>query len=159
MRTAVVEARTFAAQSTVVRRTVLQPAQVHRWVSATLGELAELLRRRRVVPSGFPFSRQYPMPSGQVIVEAGFPLAIPVMRNSTSQPSLLPAGPVAVTAYDGPYDEIGTAYDLVDDWLRRHDAKAAGAAWEVYHSPPLGSPDGWHPEIVQPYADACDSGA
>ncbi|MDX6282854.1 MAG: hypothetical protein QOH03_3925 [Kribbellaceae bacterium] len=154
MRTAIVEARTLAAQSTVVRRTVLQPAQVDGWVSATLGELAEWLRRRRVVPSGFPFSRRYPMPSGQVIVEAGFPLAIPVIRNSTSQPSLLPAGPVAVTAYEGPYDEIGTAYDLVDDWLRRQGAKTCGAAWEVYHSPPIGCPDGWHTEIVQPYSDA-----
>ena len=154
MHTAVVEARTFAAQPTVVRRTVLRPAQVDQWVSVALGELAELLRRRKVVPSGFPFSRRYRMPSGQVVVEAGFPLAIPVIRDTTGQPSWLPAGPVAVTAYDGPYDGIGTAYSLVDDWLCRQGAKASGAAWEVYHSPPIGSPDGWHPEIIQPYSDA-----
>jgi GyrI-like small molecule binding protein len=154
MRTAVVEARTFAAQLTVVRRTALRPALVDGWVSATLGELAELLRRRRMLPSGFPFSRRYRMSSGQVVVEAGFPLAIPVIRNSTCQPSWLPAGPVAVTTYDGPYDQIGTAYDLVDGWLRRQGARTSGPAWEVYHSPPIGSPDGWHPEIIQPYSDA-----
>ena len=153
MHIAVVEARTFAAQPTAVRRAVLRPAEVDDWLRATFGEIAESLRRRRIVPVGFPFSRRHRSAGGRVAVEAGFPLALPVITDRSMLACGLPAGPVAVTAHGGPYKEISATYGLIEDWLRRRDAQSLGNAWEIYHAPPIGSPDDWRTEIVQPYDD------
>ncbi|GAA0927618.1 hypothetical protein GCM10009554_08650 [Kribbella koreensis] len=154
MHTAVIETRTLAAQPTVVRRATLPPSEVTGWLPLALGDIAEWLRHRRIVPCGFPFSRRHQAADGLVVVEAGFPVTLPVAPNGLALPSELPAGPVVVTAYSGPYRKIGTAYDLIEDWLRRHHDRATGDAWEIYHSPPIGCPDEWHPEIVQPYSIA-----
>jgi effector-binding domain-containing protein len=75
----------------------------------------------------------------------------PVLTDGLVQASSLPAGPVAVTMYVGQYDGIGTAHDLVRDWLRRRGARPDTEGWEVYHHPPTGDPDNWRTEIVQPY--------
>jgi effector-binding domain-containing protein len=154
MHTAEVETRTFAAQPTAVRRAALRPSEITDWLPKALGDIAETLRERHLVPNGFPFSRRRATLNGLVVVEAGFPLALPVTTDGSVQAAVLPAGPVAVTAYTGSYAKIGTAYELIDDWLRRRDGIATDTAWEVYHSPPIGSPDGWHTEIVQPYSVA-----
>jgi GyrI-like small molecule binding protein len=151
MRTALVEDRTFAAQPTAVRRAVLRPDEVADWISVTLRDIAESLRRRQIVPTGFPFSRRHPEPGGLLVVEAGFPLALPVVTDGAIQASELPAGPAAVTTHTGPYDKIGGTYDLIAGWLRQHAAQPTGDAWEIYHSPPIGSPDDWHTELVQPF--------
>lgn len=151
MHTALVEARTFAAQPTAVRRAVLSPAEVADWLPVALGELADSLRYRCIVPNGFAFARRHPAADERVLVEAGFPVGIPVATDGTMQASGLPAGPAAVTTYAGPYDKIGTAHDLITDWLRRRGARPAGDAWEIFHAPVLGHPDSSRIEIVQPY--------
>lgn len=151
MHTALVETRTFAAQPTAVRRAVLSPAEVADWLSAALCEIADTLRQRGIMPNGFPFARHHPAPGGQITVEAGFPVGLSVATDGTTQASSLPAGSAAVMTYRGPYDKIGTAYDLIADWLRRRGARPAADAWEIYHTPPIGHPDSWRIEIVQPY--------
>jgi effector-binding domain-containing protein len=151
MHTALVDDRTFAAQPTAVRRAVLRPDEVADWISVTLRDIAESLRRRRIVPTGFPYSRRHPTEDGLVVVEAGFPVALPIGTDGTLHTSELPAGPAAVTTHTGPYDKIGGSYDLIAGWLRQHAARSAGDPWEIYHSPPIGCPDGWHTEIVQPF--------
>jgi effector-binding domain-containing protein len=156
MRTALVEDRTLAQQPTAVRRAILSPAEVAEWRPVALSEIAESLRRGRIVPNGFPFVRRHRGPDGHVYVEAGFPVGTPVVTDGRILASSLPAGPVAVTMYAGPYDGIGAAYDLIADWLRRRGARPCGAAWEVYHDPPIERTDGWRTEIVQPYRPAFD---
>jgi hypothetical protein len=49
---------------------------------------------------------------------------------------------------------IDGAYEVIADWLTVHHARPAGDACEIYHSPPIGSPDAWHIEIVQPFQPA-----
>jgi hypothetical protein len=155
MCTALIEDRTFPAQPTAVRRAVLRPPEVDDWLSVTLGEIAESLRRRRIVPKGFPFSRRHQAPGGLVVVEAGFPLGLPVVTDGATQASELPAGPAAaVTTRMLPYENLSSTYEVIDDWLRQRHARPAGDAWEIYHSPPIGPPAAWHIEIVQPYQPA-----
>jgi effector-binding domain-containing protein len=150
MRTAVVEGRTVATTTTAVRRAVLSPAEVGGWVQAAFSEIAESLRGHRILANGFPFTRRHPTPDGRIEIEAGFPVGVPVRTDGSVQSSELPAGPVAVIVYAGPYDEIDSAYDLVDGWLRRHGAQPSGAPWEIYHDPPIGPTGNWRVEIVQP---------
>ena len=46
--------------------------------------------------------------------------------------SSTPAGPVAVTAYFGPYDRMGPAHEAIHQWARDNGRVLAGASWEVY---------------------------
>jgi effector-binding domain-containing protein len=151
MHTALIETRTLAAQPTAVRRAVLESTKLTDWLPVALVEIAEALRLRRNAPNGFPFARYHSTTTGLIAVEAGFPLPTRVLTDGLVQASSLPAGPVAVTMYVGPYDRIGTAHDLVRDWLRRRGASPDTEGWEVYHHPPIGDPDNWRTEIVQPY--------
>ncbi|MFC5263192.1 GyrI-like domain-containing protein [Kribbella qitaiheensis] len=151
MHTALIETRTLEAQPTAVRRAVLESTRLTDWLPTALVEVAEALRVRGDMPNGFPFARYQTMPKGVVAVEAGFPMPTPVLTDGLVQASSLPAGPVAVTMYVGQYDGIGTAHDLVRDWLRQRGARPDTEGWEVYHHPPTGDPDNWRTEIVQPY--------
>lgn len=151
MHTVLVEDRTFARQTTAVRRAVVSPTEVEQWLAAALSEIADSLRHRGIVPNGFPFARRHLTPDGQIAVEAGFPLGVPVSTDGTVQSSTLPAGPAAVTIYAGGYDEIEIAYDLIQDWLHRRGVRPAGDAREVFHNPPIRDPEHWLVELVQPY--------
>jgi len=151
MHTALIESRTLNAELTAVRRAVLETTTLTDWLSVTLLEIAETLRARRVTPNGFPFARYHATPDGLLAVEAGFPMPTKVPTDGQMQASSLPAGPVAVMMYSGPYAGIGSAHELVVDWLRRQGARPEGDGWEVYHVPPTGEPDNWRTEIVQPY--------
>ena len=150
MRTAVVEGRTVAAQTTAVRRAVLSPAEVGEWLLAAFSEIAESLRGYRIMANGFPFTRRRLVPDGRIEIEAGFPVGVPVRTDGTVQCSELPAGPVAVISYTGPYDEIDRAYDLLDEWLQSRGIEPSGDPWEIYHDPPTGNRPNWRVEIVQP---------
>jgi effector-binding domain-containing protein len=151
MQTALIESRTLAAQQTAVRRAILESVTLTDWLPVALLEIAETLRARKVAPNGFPFARYHSTPQGLLAVEAGFPMPTEVPTDGLVQSSSLPAGPVAVMMYSGPYAGIGSARELIADWLRRQDARPEADAWEVYHVPPTGDPDHWRTEIVQPY--------
>jgi effector-binding domain-containing protein len=151
MQTALIESRTLSAQHTAVRRAVLETMTLTDWLPIALLEIAETLRTRKVAPNGFPFARYHPTPEGFLAVEAGFPMPTKVVTDGLVQASSLPDGPAAVMMYSGPYAGIGSARELIADWLRRQNARPETDAWEVYHVPPTGDPDNWRTEIVQPY--------
>lgn len=151
MHTLEIEARTIAAQPAVVRCGVVPANQLTEWISTTLGELADALRRHDVVPAGFPFARHHPDGDGLLAVEAGFPISTPSSCAGLGTSCELPAGPVANARYAGPYEQIPVAYSNIIEWLRRHGEGPSGDAWEIYHAPPIGNPDNWHVELIQPF--------
>ncbi|GAA1648252.1 hypothetical protein GCM10009744_44530 [Kribbella alba] len=151
MQTAVIETRILAAQPTAVRRAVLRPAELTSWFVGAFGEVSEFLRRRGVRAYGFPFARFHTWTEGRLEVEAGFPVAVPVVSDGQAQAAVLPPGPVAVTLYVGPGDKTGSAYELLADWFQAHGGTPVGDAWEIYHHPPTGEPTHRRIEIVQPY--------
>jgi effector-binding domain-containing protein len=151
MQTAVIETRVLAAQPTAVRRAVLRQADLAVWFVGAFGEVSEFLRRRGIRAYGFPFARFQAWSDDRLEVEAGFPVAVPVVSDGQAQASELPSGPAAVTLYVGPGDKIGTAYALLADWFHVHGGHPAGDAWEIYHDPPTGEPAHRRIEIIQPY--------
>ncbi|MFJ8916419.1 GyrI-like domain-containing protein [Amycolatopsis sp. NPDC102389] len=53
----------------------------------------------------------------------------------------LPGGPAALTSHHGPYEEIGSAYEAVYEWVRLNGRQPAGAPRELYLSGPDGTLD------------------
>lgn len=155
MHTLEIEARTIAAQPTVVRRAVIPVEHLTEWIATTLRELADDLRCRDVVPVGFPFARHHLEGDGLLAVEAGFPISTPASCAGLGIRSELPAGPVAIARYDGPYEKLPAARSNILEWLRRHGEGPSGDVWEIYHAPPIGDPDTWRVELVQPFRLTC----
>ncbi|WP_329000998.1 GyrI-like domain-containing protein [Kribbella sp. NBC_00709] len=156
MRTLLIESQELAGRSTVVRRGTMTVPEMQAWFSNVYGEIASILRKRGIAPAGPPFARYRVLPGRRFEVEAGFPVAESVRPDGTVRVSSLPAGPAAVTVHVGPYDQLGSTYAAVAEWLRLRGATPAGDPWEIYLDPPEGDSADWRTEIVQPYHPALD---
>jgi effector-binding domain-containing protein len=65
-------------------------------------------------------------------VEVGVELIAPCELDGLVARSALPAGPVAWTVHRGPYEDLGTAHDLIRRWCAQHGRALAGPRWEIY---------------------------
>jgi effector-binding domain-containing protein len=146
------ESRILAQQGTAVRRAVLAPEQLTEWVPQACAEVAAHLHHRGAAPCGFPFARIHPLLDNLIEVEAGFPIATPILDTATVGRSTLPGGPAVVAWYTGPHEKIGLAQHAIDDWLQTEPAARIGDSWEVYHDLPSCDQVGSRIEVVQPIA-------
>ncbi|NIK59157.1 GyrI-like domain-containing protein [Kribbella shirazensis] len=144
------ESRTVPAQRTAVIRATLRRAELSTWFPAALDHVAAYLRRHDIAPRGFPFARYHVRSAHRFEVETGFPVDALIVGDGTVQPSSLPGGTVVVAWHIGPYDELGEAYEAVDEWLKDAHAIRCGDAWEVYHDAPTRDPHFACTEVVQP---------
>lgn len=85
--------------------------------------------------SGPPFAR-YDMVDDGWDMEGGFPVAEPFAGSGDVVGSSLPAGQVARTVHEGPYQELGGAYSALEQWIAAQGMVPAGAPWEVYLNDP-----------------------
>ncbi|TCO47133.1 effector-binding domain-containing protein [Kribbella antiqua] len=145
------ESRTVQEQPTAVLRAILRQDEVSGWVLAAFDAVADYLRRHGIAPCGFPFARYHILTGGDFDVEAGFPVAVRISGDNHVRPSSLPGGHVVVARHVGPSEQLGDAYQAVDDWLRAECGTRAGDAWEVYHDLPH-RPRNTRTEVVQPFS-------
>src|SRR5215469_11425704 len=90
-------------------------------------------------PSGGQCSTMY-MPACAVMlylddiahVEVGVELIAPCVLDDPVVRSALPAGEVAMTVHQGPYQDLGVAHDRVKRWCTDNGRALAGPRWEIY---------------------------
>ncbi len=146
-----IESRTVHEQPTAVLRRTLHHNDVHGWFVTAFDVVADYLRRHGIAPCGFPFARYHIRTDGAYEAEAGFPIAVRIAGDTHVLPSCLPGGNVVVAWHLGPYEQLGDAYQAVDDWLRAEHGIRAGDAWEVYHDRPH-RPRNYRTEVIQPFS-------
>ncbi|MGA7670042.1 MAG: GyrI-like domain-containing protein [Nitrolancea sp.] len=118
------------------------------------GKIFPYLMRQGVGFAGPPFAIYYEMPQGDapMDMEVGVPVTkeVPATEDMSTHP--LPGGTVAATVYQGPYDEIGPAYDEVMNWVASHGYEPSGAPREAYLNSPdeVKSPAEYLTEVVFP---------
>ncbi len=118
------------------------------------GKIFPYLMQQGVGFAGPPFAVYYEMPQGDspMDMEVGVPIteAAPSLEDMTTH--TLPGGTVATTVYQGPYDEIGPAYDEVMGWVANHGYEMSGAPREAYLNSPdeVKSPAEYLTEVVFP---------
>jgi hypothetical protein len=100
--------RTLTEQPAAVRRATLPADQVGPWLADTYARVAAYLQRAGVPMSGPPYAR-YVFREHEMEVEAGFPVANPILGDGQIEPSPLPAGPAAVTTHYVPYEALEEA--------------------------------------------------
>jgi effector-binding domain-containing protein len=139
-------------QPTAVIKALVEVRRLPSWLPAAYRAIEEYLSLKKLSPTGPPFAR-YTIDDDKATVEAGFPVAVPIIGDGYIVASTLPHGPVAIAVHSGGYDTLGETYRVVTDWLGLHGYAERGPMWEVYLTGP-GShpdPDTWRTEVVVPY--------
>ena len=145
-----------ASQPTAVVRGRIPVADIPSFLTRAYGAVMQTLIAQGVVPVGPPFA-YYPHPPTETIdVEAGFPVATPVMASGEVVPSQLPGGDVATALHVGPYDTMISTYDELRTWVAKQGLTLQGGMWEVYQSDPHREPDSstWRTLIYWPVGKA-----
>lgn len=126
-----------------------------------LPEVWNYLQRIGVDTVGPPFTRYHQMgnqdeqddqTNGEMVVEAGLPVAEPVAGQDRVTAGELPGGMVAYTWHIGSYDKLPDAYDALDKWIKEKGRQPRSAPWEVYWTDPQAatSPVEWKTEVLWP---------
>jgi effector-binding domain-containing protein len=87
-------------------------------------------------PVGPAYAGYFNMDMADLDVEIGFGLASPLPGQGDIAATWLPAGEVASTIYEGPYDGIGPAYEALTAWIQEQGRQPSGAAYEYYLNDP-----------------------
>lgn len=107
-------------------------------------ETARVIGASGAAIAGPPLAR-YRLFGERIEAEAGFPFTGTLRPTDRVQEAILPGGRTVTTTHVGPYSELARAWDRTQAWMREHDLKASGPAWECY----LTGPDDPGPPVTE----------
>jgi effector-binding domain-containing protein len=130
-----VAVKTVDPQTVASHRTKTTYQQVFAAIPAGFGTVFERLQRHDVEPSGVPFTifHRAPDADDDGEVEMCIPVAATARLNEVHQ---IAGGPVAAVIHQGPYDEMGPAYEALATWISEHGHEIAGPTREIYMNHP-----------------------
>jgi effector-binding domain-containing protein len=97
-------------------------------------EMYEYLEREGVRPAGPPLSLWHSDPEstpGESDIEVCVPVERPVLPSGRMKAGELPDDRLAYTIHEGPYDNMGGAFDAVWGWIRKNSREPAGPPRDV----------------------------
>jgi effector-binding domain-containing protein len=109
-------------------------------LGAYLGELGEC-------PAGAPFAAYYNMDMQDLDVEIGLPVVRRLPSSGDIQAGEIPGGKFAGCQYNGPYQDIGPAYEALSQFVHQNGRQPSGVAYEYY----LNDPAETKPEELMTY--------
>jgi effector-binding domain-containing protein len=136
-----VELKEIDPQPMVSIRTSCKVAEIGAVLAEILPEVYYYLNKRGIPPAGPPFTRYHSFDGATCEVEAGMPVAEAQPGEGRIAAGELPGGTVACTVHVGPYEELPSAHDAVDEWLKENGKKSRGPQWESYLTDPGEEPD------------------
>jgi effector-binding domain-containing protein len=83
-------------------------------------------------PAGAPFAAYYNLDMQDLEVGIGFPVARSLSGKAQIQPGEISGGSYATCLYTGPYSELGTAYDPLNQWMADNGYTPSGLVYEIY---------------------------
>lgn len=118
-------------------------------------EMYAYLERMDVRPAGPPLSLWHSAPGdfpGESEIETCVPVEQPVPSSGRMTSANLPAGKLAYTIHEGPYDGMDAAFDAVWGWIQRNNREAAGPPRDVILVGPrdTGDPQEYRTEVAWP---------
>ena len=136
-----VELKELKPQPMVSIRTSCKVVEIGPVLAEILPEVFHYLDKRGVRPAGPPFTRYHSFDGNDCEIEAGMPVAEPQPGEGRVTAGELPGGTVASTVHVGPYEELPSAHDAVDAWLKKNGKESRGPQWESYITDPGEEPD------------------
>jgi effector-binding domain-containing protein len=125
--------------TTAMTHGVVPMAEIAAFFDRSFSELATVLDRQGIAPTGPAYARYAGPPGETADLEVGFPVHDSVAPEGQVHPSSLPAGPVARLVHAGGYDQLGEAWGRLGAWIAGQGLTPGADLWEVYVTEP--SPD------------------
>ena len=152
--------RTIEAQPTIAVRLETTQAALKDVFDTQLPRVSAALEDTGAIMVGPPFARYREFGPDRVDVEIGAPIAaVPAGLAAIAETpdgvigaSSLPAGEIAATVHEGPFDGLEATYDALAAWIAEQGRVAGMGPWEVYLTDPQRVPDpvDWLTEVVWP---------
>ena len=130
-------------------------SEIQRVMEPAIAEVLAALRAQGISPTGPLLSYYHRMDPGLFTFEVGFPVAMEVRRVGRVVSSLVPATTVARTIYHGPYEELGSGWEELMEWMKREGHEAGPNLWERYLAGPDSGldPSEWRTELNRPVVE------
>lgn len=144
------EIKTQAAQPALSVRTHVAVQDLPDLVGRVYGGIMQYLSELGEQPAGMPFAAYYSLDVKNLDVELGFPVTHKLDGKGEIQASEFPGGKMASVVHWGPYDQLGSAYDALTQWVKDHGLETTGVSYELYYSGPETPPQETKTEILFP---------
>ncbi len=91
-------------------------------------------------PTDAPFVAYYNMDMQDLDIEVGFTFAQPLEGEGDVRQGEIPTCKAVQCMHMGPYDEVGSAYEVMAMWIAEHGLQHAGPSFEFYLNDPQETP-------------------
>lgn len=140
------------AQLTAFIHLTVPRAEIRDVMGPGLEEVLAALAAQGIVPTGPWFTHHRRIVPDVFDFEICLPVDRAITPGGRVRPGRWPAGPLARTVYQGPYEGLAAAWGEFDSWITAQALTPAGDLWERYLVGPESSPDasGWRTELSRP---------
>lgn len=137
-----IQTKQLPAQQVLSLRRHTELARIGEVMGPAFGQLFAYLGRLAETPAGPPLVLYHgeEFDERDVDLEIAVPVARPLSGEGELLGRELPAGEAICTLHCGPYDQIGTAYRALGEWMEANDKAPAGPAREIYLVGPQQAP-------------------
>jgi effector-binding domain-containing protein len=112
-----------------------------RVVPEAFGRVMGVITGQGVSPTGGAVAVYRVWTEESVVVEIGFTVAAEIRAEQGVAPGRLPGGRALKTVHVGRYEDIGPAYQAMQEYAAGHELPLAKTMWERYLTDPAAEPD------------------
>lgn len=143
------------AQLTAVIRVTVPRGEIQSVMGPGIGELMAAVKAQGIGPAGPWFTHHLKMDPAIFDFEISVPVSSRVAPAGRVVGGEMPAGKVARTIYQGPYEGLGAAWDEFGKWIASRGHATREDLYECYVAGPESSPNPaeWRTELSRPLLD------
>ena len=125
--------------ATAVIRGVVDMGEIASFFDESFSRLAPTVATQGVAVVGPAFALYHGTPGAVADLEVGFPTDGNIDADGDVVASVLPGGRVARLVHVGSFDQLGSSWQRLEEWIVAHGLRPGADLWEVYVTEP--SPD------------------
>jgi len=125
-----------AETTTAVIRGVVDMSELAAFFDSTFTRLPAVVAGQDVAITGPAFALYHGAPGATADLEAGFPTAAAVETDGDVVASRLPGGRVARLVHEGSFDQLGSSWGRLREWIAAEGLAPGDNLWEVYVTEP-----------------------
>jgi effector-binding domain-containing protein len=122
--------------ATAVVAGIVPMSEIANFFDRSFSTLATVVGGQNLTIVGPAFARYHGPPTDRADLEVGFPVDGAVKADGTVGPGSLPGGRVARLVHHGSYDQLGSAWARLGNWIAERGLSPSDALWEVYVTEP-----------------------
>jgi effector-binding domain-containing protein len=129
-----------SAQPTLTIRTRAAVQNLPSVLGPAWGGIMQYAGLLGVQPCGAPFVAYHNMEMQDLDIEIGFSFAQALTGRGNIQTGEIPGGKAVTCVHIGPYDQVGGAYEALQQWIEANHYTPTGVAYEFYLNDPQITP-------------------